>query len=44
MTDYQIQMLANAGHIKAMLFLICLYLASKAVFGIFWWLYNKTLL
>lgn len=44
MTDYQTQMLANASHIKAMLFLICLYLAGKAVFGCIWWLYNKTLL
>lgn len=35
---------SNFGLIKGFLFLICLYLSCKAIYGVIWWLYNKTLL
>lgn len=36
--------LTEFGYIKAMLFLICMYLLCKTLYGVIWYLYNKTLL
>lgn len=34
----------DLDYIKTFLFYICLYLLCKAIYGVIWWLYNKTLL
>lgn len=44
MTETNILLTENFDIIKAFLFLICLYLLCKTIYGVIWWLYNKVLL